>query len=32
MSWQLARLRETIWGRPKALVRFAGHEGTGCVT
>jgi hypothetical protein len=26
MSWQLARLRETIWARPKALVRFAGYE------
>jgi hypothetical protein len=26
MSWRLARLRETIWTRPKALVRFAGYE------
>jgi FkbM family methyltransferase len=26
MSRQLARLRETIWTRPNALVRFAGYE------
>jgi hypothetical protein len=26
MSRRLARLRETIWTRPNALVRFAGYE------